>query len=265
MKLNEAILQIREAVDVEKTVSMMGPKLKLRFEQEGISIDPARWIDHIITEIDPTPQSKYTLWILRTYIKGGIQRAEDVYKLAGEIDVGKEDEDHTILSAFDKYKGKLSSEYPKDIGQYKRLSDFIDAVQTLAGAKSGKEASAEEDDAMAQESKVWMDNDEYKVISPLTQGAACHFGKNTQWCTSAKNNNMFDDYHDENNPLYIILHKKTNTRWQFQWSTEQFMDERDEQINLYDFFKAHPKILEVPEFNEFFEFTDEGYVLRIPE
>ena len=263
--LLEAIVHMQEAVNVEKTVASMGAKLQMRFKQDGKNRDPGEFIQWVMDEIDPTPQNKYTLWILRTYIKGGIQRAEDITKLRNEIDVGKEDEDHTILSAFDKYKKQLGTEYPKDIGQYKRLSDFIDAVMSLQGTKSGKEASAEEDTEMAKQSKVWMDNDQYKVVSPLTKEASCHFGKNTQWCTAGRDHNLFDEYHDDNNPLYIILHKESNTRWQFQWSTEQFMDERDEQINLYEFFKTHPKILEVPEFNEFFAFTDEGYVIRIPE
>jgi hypothetical protein len=52
---------------------------------------------------------------------------------------------------------------------------------------------------------------------------------------------MFDE-HNEDGPLYIILQKSTNTRWQFHFESEQFMDEKDNGIDIVDFLKSHKKI-----------------------
>jgi len=52
---------------------------------------------------------------------------------------------------------------------------------------------------------------------------------------------MFE-YYNNKGPLYIILQKSTNTRWQFQFESSQYMDEKDNEINIFDFFKSNKKI-----------------------
>lgn len=74
---------------------------------------------------------------------------------------------------------------------------------------------------------------------------------NTRWCTAAKKDNMFDEYNKEG-PLYIILHKPTNRRWQFHLRGQQFMDERDNDTNFIKFNKQYPIV-----FNKYIVFSEQ--------
>jgi hypothetical protein len=72
--------------------------------------------------------------------------------------------------------------------------------------------------------------------------ASCFFGRNTRWCTTSrdKNDNMFNAY-AKDGPLFVILDKQSNKRWQFHFDLgqsmelrmqqNQFMDEKDHEVN----------------------------------
>jgi hypothetical protein len=95
---------------------------------------------------------------------------------------------------------------------------------------------------MYKQAEIVFNDADYRIVIPKTRAASCHFGVNTQWCTAATGSyNYFDDYNNKG-PLYIVLEKKTNTRWQFQFETGSFMDEMDRSIDRAAFVKAHPKV-----------------------
>ena len=84
-----------------------------------------------------------------------------------------------------------------------------------------------------------MNSPEYSILVPLTKEASCYFGINTEWCTAAtSSDNAFESY-NRDGPLYIILEKKTNTRWQYHYESGQFQDENDNSINVEKFSKHH--------------------------
>jgi len=78
-----------------------------------------------------------------------------------------------------------------------------------------------------------------KVVIPKTKAASCFFGINTRWCTAAKTNNMFADYNKKGS-LYIVLFKKENTRYQFHYKTNMFMNENDDEINPNELAEKYP-------------------------
>jgi hypothetical protein len=75
------------------------------------------------------------------------------------------------------------------------------------------------------------EDDDIRIVIPKTAQAAKYYGRNTRWCTSARNGNMFNSY-AKSGQLHIILFKKTNTRWQFQMAGGHFMDEKDVALPL---------------------------------
>jgi len=74
-------------------------------------------------------------------------------------------------------------------------------------------------------------SDQIKVVIPNTKKASIFFGKGTKWCTAATKNNMFSNYSKKNDPLYIIMIKGSNEKYQFHFGTKQFMDISDKEIN----------------------------------
>ena len=253
-------------LDIQKTLNNFGDKILARLQQDNtakriLEVDDVNTDEavekffELIHNVDPTRAKKYPMWILQRYIDGTIRLLEDVYKVTEPLEI------------FTKFKVKIKEAGGKtDINQVKSLQELIEITQPFADAKTGKELKKGELAELVAngEAEVLLDNDTYRVSIPKTANASCILGRNTQWCTAAKNNNMFDHYNKEGD-MYIVLIKKEDARYQFHFESEQFMDENDNSINLYDFFTTHPTLLTLIKwFDEHFELIDDGYILRIP-
>jgi hypothetical protein len=118
-------------------------------------------------------------------------------------------------------------------------------------------SGSEEDRAEQQrffdlgEAALVIDNSAVRVVIPRTETAAQYFGRNTRWCTSAKTSNQFASYNRQG-PLYIILFKKNNVRWQWHFQAEQFMNERDED-------NKDMVEMALPQYPELMEIWDAGW------
>ncbi len=181
-----------------------------------------------LEQYDPSPRNKYVNWMIVNYLKNNIKRLEDIPSRIGpalKIYMGLSN------------KNKLKPEH-KDINKITDIEDVVDEYKEI---DTTSKSEIKDKYLKSGEAELVYDDSEWKIIVPKTEEASCHYGINTRWCTAAKENNMFDDY-NEDGPLYIILQKSTNTRWQFQFESEQYMDEKDRRINIFDFFKSHKKI-----------------------
>jgi hypothetical protein len=131
----------------------------------------------------------------------------------------------------------------KDINRY--TYDSLKKAVTTTEHEIITADEQEERDMLSQCNIIYNKND-MMIIQPKTKAAACFFGRNTDWCTAwgdhlkfglrqqgryPTRTNQFDKY----NELYIILDKKTNTIWQYDIESGQFMDEDDDEINVNDF------------------------------
>jgi hypothetical protein len=106
-----------------------------------------------------------------------------------------------------------------------------------------------------RDARLIHDDAQVKVVQPLTEKGSCYFGINTKWCTAGKEDNQFHTY-SQAGPIYVVLIKKENRRYQFHWAEDvshigdiddsptrqedilhlkdymsQFMDEKDDPIN----------------------------------
>jgi hypothetical protein len=186
-------------------------------------------IDHFAEKADPTAKKTNTAWIVNQYKKGTI-RQEDHPRIK------------SALEGFEKYKSKLPS---KDINSYKSLNHLEDAVEPHLGSFS---SNREEKSAVKHEgADLIHDGKDLMVHKLKTKEAACHYGAGTKWCTAAKNNNMFDDY-NKNGPLYVVTNKNSGEKHQLHFETNQFMDKKDEPIELHDFVQKNPELKDVQEF-----------------
>lgn len=181
---------------------------------------------------------KYGKWILSLYKQGKLKTG-DIPELRDS------------LVYFDKFKAKLER---KDINQYRSVPELYNAVKLFMENPNQAASKSDELRKTKQEGaeKVYED-EEWLVIVPKTEQAACLYGKGTKWCTAAtEGDNMFNFYNNRG-PLYININKKTGRKYQFHFQTNQFMDEQDIEIGrdipnkigmsqgLYDFYGSKPK------------------------
>jgi len=181
-----------------------------------------------LEQYDPSPRNKYVNWMIINYLKNNIKRLEDIPSRIGpalKIYMGLSN------------KNKLKPEH-KDINKITDIEDVVDEYKEIDVTSKSE---LKDKYLKLGEAELIYDDPEWKIIVPKTEEASCHYGINTRWCTAAKENNLFDKY-NKKGPLYIILQKSTNTRWQFQFESSQYMDEKDNEINIFDFFKSHKKI-----------------------
>lgn len=75
--------------------------------------------------------------------------------------------------------------------------------------------------------EVLLDNNRWQIIVIHNKGAACQLGKGTDWCTAAPGLEYFKQYYKPNDPLFYILDKSDDARYQFHFGSKQFMDEWD--------------------------------------
>jgi len=204
--------------------------------------------DYVVS-VDPDPVKKNTQWLLTLITRKNNRMPLEDLEYASE----------SLTKFAEMKKARLLPPDKTDINTFKSLSDLN---FTLRGEQENKSnALASEEQAMLKETKVIYNDTDYRILQPLTQKAACYFGRNTEWCTAWGNHlllglsqqgqhptrtNYWDQYNSS--PLYIIEDKKTNQIWQFSFGHEQFMDIDDRAIDIQKFFKDHPKIEAI--FNE---------------
>ena len=179
--------------------------------------------DKITSNLENGKIGNYAKWLLNLYKKNNL-KLEDLYKA------------EEYLPIFDKLS-KANKLEIKDINKYKSLSELYNVIADYVG---NDKTISKQDEIRKEKSggkKIYEDN-RFLVIQPLTEEAACYYGKGTQWCTaSTDGNNMFDSY-NSNGPLYIIMDKTKRNKvgdyekYQIHFESCQFMDSSD---NVIDF------------------------------
>ncbi len=83
--------------------------------------------------------------------------------------------------------------------------------------------------------EVFRDDDEWRIYALHNKGAACKFGKGTEWCTAAPGLNYFEEYYEPDDPLFYFEHNSNlggyfSGRYQIHFGSAQFMDEEDNEL-----------------------------------
>jgi hypothetical protein len=179
------------------------------------------WVKYLVS-IDPTPKSIYTKWILRQWLNDAFPLFEDV-STAGDL-----------LEDYDGGKKTLPEDL-RDINRMKTLEDVRKAVAKIDPEKLISNRQMDRGIGLklmaSGDAIMHHDDDDIRIIIPKTPQAAIYYGRNTRWCTSARNGNMFHSY-AKSGDLYIILFKKTNTRWQFHLEGGHLMNAEDRALSL---------------------------------
>jgi hypothetical protein len=185
-----------------------------------------------IIEADPFSKpnflSPYAKWLLGLY-KNKNLKLEDLYKAT------------EYIKAFNTLKPRLSLD-KRDINKFKSLPDMFNIIKPyMESGETIQSSTSLEKEIKQKEVKRLYEDEKWLVIQPLTERAACYYGKNTEWCTAGKENNRFE-YYASQGPLYINIDKVNNEKYQFHFESGQFMDENDSDIDFMDFMSKNKNL-----------------------
>lgn len=185
----------------------------------------------MIEQGDPTKNKQYSQWLARMYSKNIIP-LEDIQS--------------KMLDALTKYSTlKLRKKIKPQHADINQMKKPVDLLTAMADYEDVEDTNKEVD--KGQSAEIYADSS-IRVIVPKDEASACYYGQGTRWCTAAKNNNMFKQYH-KSGDMYIVIPKNpkhTGEKYQLHLHTKQFMDEEDRPIDLYQFVKDYPTIRDVP-------------------
>ena len=199
---------ILEAATVQDIYQKYYSNIPQDIFQEIISADPT------YNPQNPQKMGKFGKWLLGIYLKGNLQ-TEDLYKATD------------YLSYFVKFNGKIQQ---KDIMKYKSLPELYSVVEPFITNPDQAASKSEEVRKIKEGAEKVYEDEKWMVIVPHTQEASCYYGKGTQWCTAADTSNNYFDYYNKKGLLYINILKGTDTKYQFHFETNSYMDATDKPI-----------------------------------
>jgi len=233
MKISELLFEYNE----KRLINDFGNKLQIKSKSDSSAPKNLSSVNLIknISDLDPTGNKELTFWLVLNYANNRINRYEDIASRA--------------IPELLKYKALLKKPNLtppltiRDINQIKGLTsleEIIDQYKEVDVTSNKEQENKEEQNFFnTNQAELIYNDSQVKVVVPKTKAASCFFGINTKWCTAAKKNDRFDDY-NEKGPLYIVLFKKENKRYQFHFQTGQFMNEKDESVNPNELADEYP-------------------------
>lgn len=198
---------------------------------------------------DPDPTKRNAQWLLNLVLAG-----------ARGVDLGMKLEDGYKATRYLELFAKARPRLPvaqRDLGRYRRLGDLFAVLKQFDRSNGDGEQAPDDADPvimsrreeerlydreMHEQAEVIYNGPDYKVLIPKTQAASCYFGRNTEWCSAATTSTNYFKVYNDQGPLYIILDKANNRRWQMHFESNQFMDETDRPVDRRTFVQQHPKV-----------------------
>lgn len=159
----------------------------------------------------------YAKWLLELYKQN-------------KFDLDNLDKAKKYISVFDRMaqagqlKGVNINTFDSIDDMYELVKDNLDSDVITKGdrIRKVKETGVE---------RIYQDS-EWLVVSPKTHEASCRYGANTKWCTTEKDNpSHFEGYVSEG-PLYTLINKKTNEKYQLHFERNEYRNAKNERIKL---------------------------------
>ena len=172
-----------------------------------------------------SPESK---WALAIYRKNPQQFLEDFYKLRNENGDG-------YLDIFVRAKERrIISGTEADLNQYKSIAElghFVNSLdyERIMGRTKGEQSNAI--NAAADQADFPYEDEVWKVVIPRTYDSSCYWGNGTEWCTATRETSNWYYKYTNDGPLYILINKESNNKFQFHFPSGQFMNEEDYEID----------------------------------
>jgi hypothetical protein len=185
-------------------------------------------LDYIESK-DPTPNKKYTQWLVRSWVNSGDNGVEYATRLENL-------NRNNLLAAYEigKNKNKIELEH-RDINKFKSWTAFEHTILTNYDIREF--INTEEPKNRGKYSEL--DFPDVRIVVPKDVAAACYYGRGTRWCTAATEGSNYFDVYNRQGPLYIMLPKTPQypgEKYQIHPDSHQFMNEEDEPVDILEFF-----------------------------
>ena len=207
MPINESLLD--EKMSNDDIYTKYYSKIPKEDFEAIVNADPSKKKDGSI--------GKFTKWMLSLYQKESLQ-LEDLYKAT------------EYLTLYMKHFNHVEK---KDINMFKSLGDLYKEIEKFKENADDYKSNSERDNEIKKDAEKVYEDSEWLVVVPKTKEASCYYGKGTQWCTAASENDYMHnkfDYYNSQGTLYINIDKKNKRKYQFHFKEQQFMDEKDMSI-----------------------------------
>lgn len=151
-----------------------------------------------------------------------------------------------LLKQYDMLKNKIK----KPITDFKSIPELYQAIDAFTNEGVPQDKKALEryyifKNAEKKGLKIIYNDKDWIIGIPETFESSKMFGNDTNWCTTSSEGRYYNKYLKEyGGQYYILLNKKTGELFQFHFESNQFMDEHDNQIDMYNFTEEEPKICE---------------------
>lgn len=163
--------------------------------------------------------AKYLNWVVKQFINVNWRYPEDIDKL--EKNLNKFNRSLTYLK---------NNNQETDLNKYS-MNEFNALMNDLPETTRQINQQKEKDIKLNQAQRIYEDSD-WILLTPLTQEAAIHYGKGTQWCTAATESRNYFEYYNNRGSLYILINKNNSKeKYQFHLETGSFMNVNDVEVN----------------------------------
>jgi len=138
----------------------------------------------------------------------------------------------------------------QDLIQVKSIDDLTQMAQDAADDIRAAQEKKNYFDAEAG-TEVFRDDDKWTIAALHNKGAACEFGKNTNWCTAAPGLDYFEGYYKPEDPLFYFQNKSNLNKFQFHYGSSQFMNSKDEPVDKESFEVLHEMLIQTEAYNKY--------------
>lgn len=139
------------------------------------------------------------------------------------------------LTTFKEYFNVIPKD-KRDINKFKSIDDLYQVIKDFKEKDLPKSKTQELKQIKEKEIKKVYDSGDWSIYVPLTERASCLIGKGTKWCTSAEEDNYFDNY-NEKGKLYVIINKDENEKYQLHLEEKELRDSKNSSLDALHFFE----------------------------
>ena len=202
---------IREAKEINSLINAFvkkNPNINPKDLEQLFGADPTT-----VQNSRGTFTGKYCTWIGNQYVNG-------------KLKVGDIPELKKGLNIYNINKSQITT----PINEIGSLTDLITIISDYTDDfKASRQLSKGE-----QELEKVYEDAEWVVYIPHTYAASRKIGGDTHWCTASSDDRYFNMY-TKKGPLYVNIRKSDGAKFQFHFPSKQFMDVKDDPVDLKKF------------------------------
>lgn len=152
----------------------------------------------LIGRMDPTTNQKYVEWLFKVRY---VSLTNGKYRLNADFPASLENTVKETLIWFERnLNGKVPTDF-RDINKFKTVNEFLEKVQELMTPSRSE---------VKNNVRVVFEDDNWKILVPLSFESSKLYGTGTKWCTTQKT--YYDNYMRDG-LLYYIVDKRINRKF----------------------------------------------------